>query len=205
MGLIGDAAAAGALTAALSDANPLIQGRAAEALGLLAHKAAAPAVAAMVTAHVNAGALNDVTPDDMAHPKTPATEAVRLGLYALVRLGSYDAPPVRWLDANGRPRSAGGHCIRVCNASTTRGQCRPCSVVERRRTADARVCGAGTRPDEGSRAAGRCSPSPRTQANQPRFASRRLRGVACWATRAPPARAAADRMPKGDHNLQLER
>ena len=39
MGLIGDAAAAPALTAALTDPDPLIQGRAAEALGLIAHKA----------------------------------------------------------------------------------------------------------------------------------------------------------------------
>ena len=105
LGLVGDAAAAGALTAALGDADPLIQGRAAEALGLLAHQPAAPAVAAMVTAHLNAGALNGFTPDDLAHPKTPPAEAVRLGLYALVRLGSYDAIAGAVLDANGRPRS----------------------------------------------------------------------------------------------------
>ena len=42
IGLIGDAAAAPALTTALADPDPLIQGRAAEALGLIAHKAAAP-------------------------------------------------------------------------------------------------------------------------------------------------------------------
>ena len=59
----------------------------------------------MVTAHVNAGALNGLTPDDLAHPKAPSAEAVRLGLYALVRLGSYDALASSVLDANGRPRS----------------------------------------------------------------------------------------------------
>ncbi len=105
MGLIGDAAAATALIAALSDPDPLIQGRAAEALGMLAHKAAAPSVTTMVSSHINAGALTGITPDDMAHPKTASAEAVRLGLYALVRLGSYDAIAGSVLDANGRPRS----------------------------------------------------------------------------------------------------
>ena len=41
----------------------------------------------------------------MAHPKTPAAEAVRLGVYALVRLGAYDALAGSVLDADGRPRS----------------------------------------------------------------------------------------------------
>ena len=105
MGLIGDVAAATALTAALGDPDPLIQGRAAEALGMVAHKAAAPAVGAMVAAHVNAGALKGIVADDLAHPKPAPAEAVRLGLYALVRLGSYDAIAGSVLDANGRPRS----------------------------------------------------------------------------------------------------
>jgi cyclophilin family peptidyl-prolyl cis-trans isomerase/HEAT repeat protein len=105
LGLIGDAAAAPALTAALADADATIQGRAAEALGLMAHQAAAPAIGAMVTAHVNAGVLTAVTPDDMGYPKPPPVEAVRLGVYALVRLGSYDALAAALVDGNGRPRS----------------------------------------------------------------------------------------------------
>ena len=105
MGLIGDASAAAALTTALTDANPLIQGRAAEALGLLGQKAAAPAIGQMVMAHVNAGVLNNISPDDMAYPKSPAVEAVRLGAYALVRLGSYDAMLGALVDKDGRPRS----------------------------------------------------------------------------------------------------
>src|SRR5687767_12449148 len=48
MGLIGDSSAAGALTIALNDADPFTQGRTAEALGLIGHRAAAPAVAAIV-------------------------------------------------------------------------------------------------------------------------------------------------------------
>jgi cyclophilin family peptidyl-prolyl cis-trans isomerase/HEAT repeat protein len=105
LGLIGDASAAEPLTAALTHTNPLIQGRAAEALGLIAHKPAGVAVGAMVAAYVNAGALNGLTPDDMGYPKLPQAEAVRLGVYALVRLGAYDALARAVLDANGRARS----------------------------------------------------------------------------------------------------
>jgi cyclophilin family peptidyl-prolyl cis-trans isomerase len=104
LGLIGDAAAAPALTAALGESDALIQGRAAEALGMLAHQAAAPAIAAMVGAHIKNGALSGIAADDMAYPKAPAVEAVRLGVYALVRLGSYDALAGAVLES-GRPRS----------------------------------------------------------------------------------------------------
>lgn len=105
MGLIGDASAAPALTTALTDADPVIQGRAAEALGLIGQQAAAPQVAAMVAAHVNAGALTGLNPDDMGYPKAAAVEAVRLGAYALVRLGSYDGLAGALLDREGHPRS----------------------------------------------------------------------------------------------------
>jgi cyclophilin family peptidyl-prolyl cis-trans isomerase/HEAT repeat protein len=104
LGLIGDAAAADALMAAVADPNPLIQGRAAEALGLIGHKAAAPAIAAMIAGQVSAGALNGLAADDVGHPKGTGTEAVRLGLYALVRLGAYDQIAEAILE-NGRPRS----------------------------------------------------------------------------------------------------
>ena len=87
MGLIGDTSAGTALTAALTDADPTIQGRAAEALGLIAHKTAASAIGAMVAAHVSAGALNGLNADDMGVPKPPPVEAVRLGVYALARVG----------------------------------------------------------------------------------------------------------------------
>ena len=105
MGLIGDASAAEALSTALADSDPTIQGRAAEALGLIGHKPAAGAIGAMVAAHVAAGALNGVDADDMATPKTPPLEALRLGVYALVRLGSYEALAAGVLDRDGQPRS----------------------------------------------------------------------------------------------------
>src|SRR5688572_17743188 len=104
MGLIGDAAAADALLTALNDADGLTQGRAADALGMIGHKAAAPAVAAMVKRHLDVNALGTIAPDELAHPLRPPVEAVRLGVYALVRLGSYDALASAVLDA-GRPRS----------------------------------------------------------------------------------------------------
>ena len=105
IGLIGDAAAAPQLMAAVADRDPLIQGRAAEALGLLAHKPATAAIGAMISAHVNAGVLNGVIADDLSPTKSAAVEAVRLGLYALVRLGGYDALASALLDASGQPRS----------------------------------------------------------------------------------------------------
>ena len=105
MGLIGDDSAAPALMTALTDPDPLIQGRAAEALGMLAHKAAAQPIAAMVAAYVNANALNGINPDDMGYPKPPAAEAVRLGAFALVRLGAYDALASAFIGGDGKPRS----------------------------------------------------------------------------------------------------
>nr|AXL06708.1 putative peptidyl-prolyl cis-trans isomerase [uncultured bacterium] len=89
LGLIGDASAADPLTTALTDADPLVQGRAAEALGLIAHKPAADPIAQMMAVHVKAGVLNGIMPDDVEHPKAPPVEAVRLGMYALVRLAAY--------------------------------------------------------------------------------------------------------------------
>jgi cyclophilin family peptidyl-prolyl cis-trans isomerase/HEAT repeat protein len=105
MGLIGVPAAADPLVTALADPDPLVQGRAAEALGLLAHKAAAAPIAAMMTAHIKAGVLNGIAADDVESPKSPAVDAVRLGIYALVRLGAYDALASTLLDSGGRPVS----------------------------------------------------------------------------------------------------
>jgi cyclophilin family peptidyl-prolyl cis-trans isomerase/HEAT repeat protein len=105
LGLIGDRASVGALTTALSSSDPLLQGRAAEALGLLGDTAAAPAIAAMMAPHVGAGVLASIAPDDVSYPKDAPVEAVRLGLYALVRLGAYDEIASTMLDASGVVRS----------------------------------------------------------------------------------------------------
>ena len=90
MGLIGDAAARPALLNALKDSEPIVQGRAAEALGSIGDKSDATAVTAMVYGLVQAGALTNIGPDELTYPLSPQAEAARLGLYALVRLGSFD-------------------------------------------------------------------------------------------------------------------
>jgi cyclophilin family peptidyl-prolyl cis-trans isomerase/HEAT repeat protein len=105
LGLIGSPTAADALTTALSSSDPLLQGRAAEALGTLGHKAAAPAIAAMIKPHVSGGVLASLAPDDVGYPKEAAVEAVRLGLYALVKLGAYDELAATLLDSSGNVRS----------------------------------------------------------------------------------------------------
>jgi cyclophilin family peptidyl-prolyl cis-trans isomerase/HEAT repeat protein len=103
MGLIGGATVVEPLMAALNDPDPLVHGRAAEALGQVTHKAAAPAIATMMTTHIKAGVLTGIAADDVEYPKAPALEAVRLGMYALVRLGAYDQLATALLDGNGQP------------------------------------------------------------------------------------------------------
>ncbi|HEX2462356.1 MAG TPA: HEAT repeat domain-containing protein [Vicinamibacterales bacterium] len=105
LGLVGDPSARTPLLAALADPDPLVGGRAAEALGMLGVRADATAVSDMVLRHVRAGALASITSDDLAYPLAPPVEAARLGLYALVRLGSYEALAAAALDASGRPVS----------------------------------------------------------------------------------------------------
>jgi cyclophilin family peptidyl-prolyl cis-trans isomerase/HEAT repeat protein len=105
LGLIGDVAAADALSKALADSDPLVQGRAAEALGLITHKPAAAAIGTMIGAQVKAGAFDAIAPDDLEYPKGPVTEAARLGMYALVRLGAYDALATALVDGAGQPVS----------------------------------------------------------------------------------------------------
>jgi cyclophilin family peptidyl-prolyl cis-trans isomerase/HEAT repeat protein len=104
LGLIGDRAARPALLDALKDSNPVLQGRAAEALGQIGDRTDGEAIGAMVQAHIKTGALMGIGPDDLTHPLSAPTEAVRLGLYALARLGAYDALAAAVL-VNGQPLS----------------------------------------------------------------------------------------------------
>jgi cyclophilin family peptidyl-prolyl cis-trans isomerase/HEAT repeat protein len=105
LGLIGDSAGADTLVTALSDADPRVQGRAAEGLGLLNDKASAVQIAAMMAVYTKAGVLGGIGPDDLEYPKPPEVEAVRLGMYALVRLSAYDELASVLLDPGGQPIS----------------------------------------------------------------------------------------------------
>jgi len=105
LGLIGHASARAALIKALDDPEPIVQGRAAEALGSIGNKADADAVSGIVRRHTAAGALNAIDPDDVTYPLSGPAEAARLAIYALVRLGSYEALAAAVLDGSGQPVS----------------------------------------------------------------------------------------------------
>jgi cyclophilin family peptidyl-prolyl cis-trans isomerase/HEAT repeat protein len=105
LGLIAHASARDALVKALDDPEPIVQGRAAEALGSIGNRADADAVSGTVRRHVAAGALNSVDPDDLTYPLPGPAEASRLAMFALVRLGSYEALAAAVLDGAGQPVS----------------------------------------------------------------------------------------------------
>ena len=102
LGLLADTSAVALLTAALQDPEPRVRGRAAEALGLIGDTNSAGAVGAMVGAYVKAGAIASLSPDDEQWPKTPEADAVRLGLFALVRQKGFDALNAAIVDGSGR-------------------------------------------------------------------------------------------------------
>jgi cyclophilin family peptidyl-prolyl cis-trans isomerase/HEAT repeat protein len=104
LGLIGDRSARPTLLNALKDGQPIVQGRAAEALGQLGDRSDADAISTMVQAHIKAGALTGLAPDDLSYPMSAPIEAVRLGLFALARLGAFDALAPAVL-VNGQPIS----------------------------------------------------------------------------------------------------
>jgi cyclophilin family peptidyl-prolyl cis-trans isomerase/HEAT repeat protein len=102
LGLLADKGSVAALTAALQDAEPRVRGRAAEALGLIGDTASAAAVGQMVSAYVKGGAIASLSPDDEQWPKTPEADAVRLGLFALVRQKGYEPLASAIVDGSGR-------------------------------------------------------------------------------------------------------
>jgi cyclophilin family peptidyl-prolyl cis-trans isomerase len=103
LGLLGRSDAAAPLRTALGDASPLVRGRAAEALGLINDTSSAPAVGAMVSSYVKAGALASVVADESGYPLSPEAEAARLGIYALARLKAYEPLAAAVLDGGGTP------------------------------------------------------------------------------------------------------
>ena len=105
LGLLADKGSVAALTTALQDADPRVRGRAAEALGLIGDTASAAAVGQMVSDYVKAGAIASIGPDDEQWPKTPEADAVRLGLFALVRQKGYEPLASAIADTSGRVSS----------------------------------------------------------------------------------------------------
>jgi cyclophilin family peptidyl-prolyl cis-trans isomerase/HEAT repeat protein len=83
----------------------IVQGRAAEGLGLIGHRAAADTIAGMAAAHVRTGVLAAVASHDETYPQSPAVEAVRLAVYALVRLEALEPLRAVVLGADGAQAS----------------------------------------------------------------------------------------------------
>jgi len=106
LGLLGDKSAVAALTAALQDAEPRVRGRAAEALGLMGDAGSAALVGQMVAGYIQQGAVASIAPDDEQWPKTAEADAVRLGVFALVRQKAWEPLAAAVLDSSGRPVSA---------------------------------------------------------------------------------------------------
>ena len=75
---------------------------------MIGNQADADVVSGIVRRHTAAGALNRVDADDAGYPLAAPAEAARLAIYALVRLGSYDALAAAVLDGQGGPCRAGG-------------------------------------------------------------------------------------------------
>ena len=67
------------MTPLLTDASPLVRGRAAEALGLIGAKGAAAAIGQMVAEYATSAAVAAMQPDDEAEPIAPEAEAFKLG------------------------------------------------------------------------------------------------------------------------------
>jgi cyclophilin family peptidyl-prolyl cis-trans isomerase/HEAT repeat protein len=102
LGLLADKTAVSALTTALQDPDPRVRGRAAEALGLIGDTGSAAAVGQMVSAAIQSGAIAAMAPDDDQWPKSPEADAVRLGLFALVRQKGYEPLAAAIQDPSGR-------------------------------------------------------------------------------------------------------
>jgi HEAT repeat protein/cyclophilin family peptidyl-prolyl cis-trans isomerase len=106
IGLIGDKTGRDPLIAALADPSLTVRGSAAEALGLIGDPSAADAIAKLVAALVQSGAVaQPPTAGDEARRDTPAG-VFRLGVFALTRLKAFDQLAAAAIDPTGKPRTA---------------------------------------------------------------------------------------------------
>jgi cyclophilin family peptidyl-prolyl cis-trans isomerase/HEAT repeat protein len=105
LGLLADKGSVAVLVPLLQDPVPLVRGRAAEALGLIGDASAAAEIGQMAAGYIRSGAIASLQPDDETWPGPPESAAVRLALFALVRLKAWDPLAAAVLDASGRPLS----------------------------------------------------------------------------------------------------
>ena len=104
LGSIGHASARAALTKALDDPEPIV--RVARRRRLVQSATAdADVVSGIVRRHIGHWCAERLDPDDLTYPLSAPAEAARLAIYALVRLGSYDALAAAVLDGSGQPVS----------------------------------------------------------------------------------------------------
>ena len=112
LGLIADATATPPLINALADPAPIVRGRAAEALGQInakekeqvnaaTRREAGDAIGRMVSEYARTPAVSVLQGDDETWPAAAEAEAFRLGIYALVRLGTYEPLASAVLDTTG--------------------------------------------------------------------------------------------------------
>jgi cyclophilin family peptidyl-prolyl cis-trans isomerase/HEAT repeat protein len=104
LGLLRDQSAREPLVKALADSAPLVQGSAAEALGLIGNATDADAIGRMVAQIVQSGAFAQTPAEDDDSRRDTPTAAARLGIYALVALKAYPQLATAVLDPNGQPR-----------------------------------------------------------------------------------------------------
>jgi cyclophilin family peptidyl-prolyl cis-trans isomerase/HEAT repeat protein len=104
IGLIGDTSGRDALVTVLNDPSPLVKGSAAEALGLIGDAAAADAIARMASELVTAGAVAQPPGEDEDSRRDTPAAALRLAIFALVRLKAYAPLASVVLDPAGEPR-----------------------------------------------------------------------------------------------------
>jgi cyclophilin family peptidyl-prolyl cis-trans isomerase/HEAT repeat protein len=82
----------------------MVQGGAAEALGLIGDVSAADAVGRLASQIVQSGALAQTPGEDADARRDLPASAFRLAIYALVRLKAYDQLAAAVLDSSGQPR-----------------------------------------------------------------------------------------------------
>ena len=96
----------------------------------------------MMQAHTKAGVLDGIAADDLEYPKPAPVEAVRLGMYALVRLERLRRARVgaaRYVGPADQPLVAGGLCASAASTIRVRGAAAVLAAARRRRRSLARL------------------------------------------------------------------